>query len=102
MVASVMRVVGATVSSLDADERRRLETSVDFGAKDVSDDDAARIVTDRGAAELNGKLRQVRRSFRVAASFVAQCVYVYVLLLLLVVLREQHGHCTRRGRRKAH
>ena len=57
MVESIMRVVGTSVSVLDTEETRRLKTSVDFGAKDVSLEDTSRIVTERGAAELNGKLR---------------------------------------------
>ena len=57
MVDSVMRVVQSHVGTMQDEDSRRLQMSVDFGARDVSADDVARVVTDRCTAELGGKVR---------------------------------------------
>jgi Ran GTPase-activating protein (RanGAP) involved in mRNA processing and transport len=57
MVDSVMRVAQSHVGTMQDEDSRRLQMSVDFGARDVSADDVARVVTERCTAELGGKVR---------------------------------------------
>lgn len=58
MVAGVMRVVQSSVGTIPADDLRRLQMSVHLGARDVSADEASRIVTERCTAEIGGKMRE--------------------------------------------
>jgi len=56
IVASVVAQSASSLSSLDEETRRRMQSAVTFGAEDVSDDELRAIFVDRGGSELGGKV----------------------------------------------